>query len=158
MCNEVKYPENYLTIFHKQIDLLQDNIKRMNNNSFLIKAWTIGLLALSISFIKDFEAKSVLLLMIPVLFLWFIDGCFMYYESKFRDKYNELIDFNNENIKGEKFDVVKLGTFYNMELPKESNFDDEIIEKMESKILMAFYGFHVFFILLIFILKEYLHV
>ncbi len=157
MC-DVKYPDNYLTIFHKQIDLLQDNIKRMNNNSFLIKAWTIGLLALAISFIKDFKGTSVIFLIIPVGFLWFIDGCFLYYESKFRDKYNKLIKFNNENTTINKFDILKLSNFYDMELPKNSNIDDEIIEKMGSKILITFYGFHIFFIVSIFILKEYVHV
>ncbi|MBX9865921.1 MAG: hypothetical protein K2Y14_03330 [Burkholderiales bacterium] len=150
--SEVKYPENYLTILHKQIDLLQDNIKRMNNNSFLIKAWTIGLLALCLGFIKDFKAISILFLIVPILFLWFIDGCFLYYEYQFRDKYNELTEFNTQSTNTNNFDVIKLSKFYNI-TPKSTNKADEIIDKMLSTTLIAFYGCHILFIGILFLTK-----
>ena len=44
---------NKQTILHKEIDLIQDCIKRMANNSFLIKGWTVSLIAVVLALAKD---------------------------------------------------------------------------------------------------------
>lgn len=82
-----------LTAFHKELDLIQDCIKRMASNSFLIKGWTItyigGILAL-------FNGKlSVLLLAVIILLgvtaFWYLDAFFLQTERAYREMYKEVV-------------------------------------------------------------------
>ena len=80
-----------LTIFHKQIDLIQDCIKRMANNSFLIKAWTVGLLTIILIIAEKFNVSGLLIAFIPILAFWYLDSVFLHTEKMYRKMYEELI-------------------------------------------------------------------
>ena len=82
-----------LAAFHKELDLIQDCIRRMANNSFLIKGWTItyigGILAL-------FNGKLPVLLLALIILLgvaafWSLDAFFLQTEKAYRELYKEVI-------------------------------------------------------------------
>lgn len=82
-----------LTAFHKELDLIQNCIKRMANNSFLIKGWTVtyigGILAL-------FNGKLAVLLLAAIILLgvmafWSLDAFFLQTEKAYRELYKEVV-------------------------------------------------------------------
>ncbi len=89
---------------HKEIDLIQDCIKRMAKNSFLIKGWAIsliaGVLALSGKNVNPYFLGVVVL--VPLISFWYLDAFFLYTERLYRKMYEWVIDerpkLNNENM------------------------------------------------------------
>jgi len=45
--------EKSIEIIHKEIDLIQNCVNRMAQNSFLLKGWTVSLVAVVIALAKD---------------------------------------------------------------------------------------------------------
>jgi len=81
--------DNKKDILHKEIDLIHDCIKRMANNSFLIKGWTITLIAVVLALAKDnidFFYISLILL-IPTVGFWYLDSFFLRTERMYRKMY-----------------------------------------------------------------------
>ena len=87
---------------HKEIDLIQDIIKRMMQNSFQIKAWLIGILSILIAFQKDQIFLSAggekltalwlnVLLLLPIISFWYLDAYFLSIERKYREIYKWVI-------------------------------------------------------------------
>lgn len=78
---------------HKEIDLIQDCIKRMANNSFLLKGWSISLvavvLALSEKNINPYFLGFVVL--VPLFSFWYLDAFFLYTEKLYRKMYDWVI-------------------------------------------------------------------
>ena len=73
------------------LQLIQNIISRLANNSFLIKGWTITLVAALYAIIgKDLalHKKYALLGLIPILFFWLLDGYYLSCERKFKNLYN----------------------------------------------------------------------
>ncbi len=89
---------------HKEIDLIQGCIKRMANNSFLLKGWAISLvavvLALSEKNISPYFLGLVVL--VPLISFWYLDAFFLYTEKLFRKMYEWVIaerpKSNNERM------------------------------------------------------------
>ena len=59
----------------KEIDIIQDVIKRMAFNSFMIKGWAITLVVITL-LLKGTEYQ-VWLAFIPLLVFWFLDAYFL---------------------------------------------------------------------------------
>jgi hypothetical protein len=88
---------------HKELDLIQDVIKRMAQNSFQVKAWLIGLLSALIVVSKDQlllvgdgsdPAITYLLnglLVLPVLCFWYLDAYFLSTERLYRELYRWVV-------------------------------------------------------------------
>ncbi len=84
---------------HKELDLLQDAIKRMADNAFKVKGWAIGIFMAVIVLGKDalLLEKSIvglllsLSLLVPVFCFWYLDAFFLQKERKFRRIYEWLI-------------------------------------------------------------------
>lgn len=102
-------------VIHKEIDLIQDVVKRMANNSFLAKGWMITLLGVITALCKDnlldtngiFKESSIyiyLMLCLPVIMFWYLDAYFLLQERFYRHLYNwviaERIKGNFENLYG----------------------------------------------------------
>lgn len=81
------------TILHKEIDLIQECIKRMANNSFLIKGWTVSLIAVVLALAKDkIDLMYIcLILLIPVIGFWYLDTFFLRTEKMYRKMYEWVI-------------------------------------------------------------------
>lgn len=83
-------------VLHKEIDLVQDVIKRMAGNSFLVKGWLITLFTTATIFIKDLPASNNLLLAIlailfSIISFWYIDAFFLHKEKCYRALYEHII-------------------------------------------------------------------
>lgn len=88
-------------ILHKELDLIQDVIKRMASNSFQIKAWLIGILTAVIAFSKDSvlvnldnQASAFLInvfLLLPIICFWYLDAFFLKTEKLYREVYKWVI-------------------------------------------------------------------
>lgn len=64
-------------IMLKEIDLVQDIIKRMANNSFLIKGWTITLVVGTFLFKAEKLWHGGLISLIPLISFWALDAFFL---------------------------------------------------------------------------------
>ena len=86
----------------KEIEIIQDIIKRMAFNSFMIKGWTITLVAVTL-LLRGSEYQ-VLIAFIPILIFWFLDAYFLWQERLYRRLYNWVIK-NRTNTDQYLFDM-----------------------------------------------------
>lgn len=87
----------------KHLDYIQNVINRMAANSFLLKGWSVtlvaGLLALSVA--AGQKIAFIAVSFAPVLVFWILDGYFLWQERRYRNLYDlvrvkdkEEIDFD----------------------------------------------------------------
>ena len=74
----------------KEIDIIQDIIKRMAFNSFMIKGWAITLVVITL-LLKGTEYQ-VWLAFIPLLVFWFLDAYFLWQERLYRKLYGWVVN------------------------------------------------------------------
>ena len=91
--------ENLKEYMLKEIDLIQDIIKRMAFNSFMIKGWAITLVVVTL-LLKGGEKYQVWLAFIPLLVFWFLDAYFLWQERMYRKLYDWVI---NNRLKTEEY-------------------------------------------------------
>jgi len=111
----------------KEIEIIQDIIKRMAFNSFMIKGWTVTLVAVTL--LLRGSKYQVLIAFIPILVFWFLDAYFLWQERLYRRLYNwvtknrmntdeYLFDMNAYRFKNEEQSKLRimfsitLGWFY----------------------------------------------
>jgi len=111
----------------KEVEIIQDIIKRMAFNSFLIKGWTITLVAVTL--LLKGSKYQVLIAFIPLIVFWFLDAYFLWQERLYRRLYNWVIqnrmqtdeflfDMNAYRFKEEEQSILRimfsltLGWFY----------------------------------------------
>lgn len=79
-------------VLHKEIDLIQGCINRMAQNSFLLKGWTVSLIAVVLALGKDYEFRYLaLLLLLPTVCFWYLDAFFLRTEKMYRKMYEWVI-------------------------------------------------------------------
>ena len=119
-------------IIHKEIDLVQNCISRMANNSFLLKGWSISLISviLAIIYEKINPIQISLILDIIILYFWYLDAYFLREERKYRKLYEWIIKERPKNNK----------RLYSLNAHRFDNKVDNIIDTMKSKTLKWFYG------------------
>lgn len=86
-------------VLFKEIDLIQDIIRRMAHNSFLIKGWTLTLV-IGVLLIRG-DYYQGYLSFIPLLVFWFLDSYFLWQERLYRKLYNYVVENrlnSDENI------------------------------------------------------------
>ena len=77
----------------KHLEIIQGVINRLGHDSFLIKGWSMTILAAGVIFIARSQIQSayiVLIFIIPVIGFWILDGYFLWKERSFRKVYNEV--------------------------------------------------------------------
>jgi 4-amino-4-deoxy-L-arabinose transferase-like glycosyltransferase len=122
----------------KHLEFLQLVITRMNVNSFLLKGWTVSLVAALFAFAaKDANIKYVLITYISTPLFWSLDGYYLSIERQYRELYNVVKDKNEDAI---DFDLN--ATPYN----KGKNM---WIPCIFSKTLFIFYGTLIFVTLVV---------
>lgn len=83
----------------KHLEMIQAIIKRMANNSFLLKGWSVILVsALFALGAKDSNRTFILLAYFPALAFWILDGYFLQQERLFRKLYDKVRGMKNEDI------------------------------------------------------------
>lgn len=86
----MKYSKEELKEFMlKEIEIIQDIIKRMAFNSFLIKGWTITLIGVTL--LLKGSKYQVFIAYIPLLVFWFLDAYFLWQERLYRRLYEWVI-------------------------------------------------------------------
>lgn len=73
----------------KEIDIIQDIIKRMAFNSFMIKGWAISLVVVTL--LLKGAVYQVWIAFIPLLVFWFLDAYFLWQERMYRKLYDWVI-------------------------------------------------------------------
>lgn len=76
---------------HKHLEFLQAAINRMSGNLFLLKGWTITLIAALFALAaKDSSPSFAALAYFPLFVFWTLDGYFLSQERCFRALYNHV--------------------------------------------------------------------
>ena len=117
----------------KEIDLIQDCIKRMASNSFLVKGWALSVFAGVTAITKGENLNNIVLLLcttvVPFICFWVLDAYFLQIERKYRAMYTERLTKRKNNDSDELFDLnpskYKVGS---------------ILRIMFSQTLTIFYG------------------
>lgn len=77
-------------IFVEELKIIQDIIKRMAFNSFLIKGWSITLVVATL--LLKGNKYQVLIAFIPLLVFWFLDAYFLWQERMYRELYKWVVE------------------------------------------------------------------
>ena len=76
---------------HKHLEFIQASINRMSGNLFLLKGWSITLIAgLFALAAKDTNKAYILLAFFPLFVFWTLDGYFLSMERRFRALYEHV--------------------------------------------------------------------
>jgi hypothetical protein len=77
----------------KHLEFIQNVITRLNGNSFLIKGWSVTIVAALFALAaKDSDTRLLLVAYVPVFAFWFLDGFFLSYERRYRDLYEFMAE------------------------------------------------------------------
>ena len=90
--------ENLKEYMMKEVDIIQDIIKRMAFNSFMTKGWAITLVVVSL-LLKGVKYQ-IWIAFIPLLVFWFLDAYFLWQERMYRKLYEWVI---NNRLKTEEY-------------------------------------------------------
>jgi hypothetical protein len=76
---------------HKHLEFIQASINRMSGNLFLLKGWSITLIAgLFALAAKDTNKAYILIAYFPLFVFWALDGYFLSMERRFRSLYEHV--------------------------------------------------------------------
>jgi len=89
-------------IIHKELDLIQDVVKRQAANSFQVKTWMMGIVTAILAFKNEeiFSAGKTpghhglwicLVLLLPIICFWYLDGFFLQTEKIYRELYKWVV-------------------------------------------------------------------
>lgn len=83
----------------KHLEFIQQAINRMASNLFLLKGWTITLIAAMFA-LATRESRSLyfLLAYFPTLMFWLLDGYFLSQERRFRSLYDHVTKLDESAI------------------------------------------------------------
>lgn len=128
------------TNLHKEIDLIQGCINRMASNSFMLKGWTISLVAVVLALTEDRLNPLFLLccVFIPLLCFWYLDAFFLRTEKMYREMYKWVLKERKEGDMEYQYDLTP------------NRFENKVESHccvMFSKTLRVFYGIPLFVIL-----------
>ncbi len=108
------------------LNMIQQVITRMGNNSFALKGWSVGMMIAIYAFAGQNSHKAVVVTLIPLIVFWFLDSYYLTLERKFRALYDDVrlrkedeidFDMNFDNIVVSMKDLKKYG-FVNVFISK----------------------------------------
>lgn len=80
------------------LNMIQQVITRMGNNSFLLKICSIGIMIAIYSFAGETFHIALLITIIPLIVFWLLDAYYLTLERKFRALYDDVRLKNEEDI------------------------------------------------------------
>lgn len=117
----------------KHLEFLQLTITRMNVNSFLLKGWTITIVAALFALAaKDANVNYIMIAYVVIPSFWVLDGYFLSIERRYRDLYNEV-------AKKEEADIN-----FDMNHARFNKGDRTWVSGIVSSTLLIFYGVSIF--------------
>lgn len=91
---------------HKEIDLIQNCINRMSNNSFLLKGWLITIIAAVVTLSQaDLDNVVFFVLVFSTLIFWWMDAFFLRAEKEYRKMYEWMLKKRKENSRELQYDL-----------------------------------------------------
>lgn len=79
----------------KHLEFIQQAINRMASNLFLLKGWTVTLVAALFALAaKESRDIYAMLAYFPTLMFWLLDGYFLAQERRFRSLYDHVIELD----------------------------------------------------------------
>jgi len=83
----------------KHLEFIQQAINRMASNLFLLKGWTVTLIAAMFALAaKESRDLYFLLAYFPTLMFWLLDGYFLSQERRFRSLYDHVAKLDESAI------------------------------------------------------------
>src|SRR5438034_10655378 len=83
----------------KHLEFIQSAVGRMASNLFLLKGWTITLIAALFALAaKDSDRSYFLIAYLPALMFWALDGYFLSQERRFRALYDRVRKVEESDI------------------------------------------------------------
>lgn len=83
------------------LNMIQDIITRMGNNSFALKGWSVAIVIAICGFVVDNKEQMAIITLIPLIIFWILDSYYLLLEKKYRllyelvrKKEEKEIDFN----------------------------------------------------------------
>ena len=122
-----------IEIIHKEIDLIQNCINRMAQNSFFIKGWAITVVTVVLALMEE-NIEPIylcLILLIPLLAFWYLDAFFLQMEKMYRKMYEWVL----ESRRTEDFNQL-----YDLNPHRFKEQVDSRCKVMRSVTLRVFYG------------------
>lgn len=84
---------------HKHLEFIQSAVNRMAGNLFLLKGWSITLIAALFALAaKDANQLYILIAYFPLIIFWTLDGYFLSQERKFRALYDHVRTLAEDKI------------------------------------------------------------
>lgn len=84
---------------HKHLEFIQASISRMSGNLFLLKGWSVTLIAALFALAaKDTNKAYIVVAYFPLFIFWFLDGYFLSMERRFRSLYEHVRQLKEEDI------------------------------------------------------------
>ena len=75
----------------KHLEFIQGVVNRLSTNSFLLKGWSVGLVAALFALAaKDADTRFLLLVFIPIMIFWGLDGYCLWQERLYRALYRHV--------------------------------------------------------------------
>lgn len=115
---------------HKHLEFIQAAVNRMAGNLFLLKGWTVTLIAALFALAaKDANQLYVLVAYFPLFIFWILDGYFLSQERKFRALYDHVRTLDESAID------------FSMDTrPFHGNSRNTWLGAMHSRTLVVYYG------------------
>lgn len=82
----------------KHLEMIQNIITRMAQNSFMIKGWTITLVAAMFAFVPKTVTVFIPIALAPILMFMFLDSYFLQLERRYRSYYDLVCSKDEEDI------------------------------------------------------------
>jgi hypothetical protein len=114
----------------KHLEFIQGAVNRMASNLFLLKGWTVTLIAALFALAaKDARPAFFLIAYFPPFMFWILDGYFLSQERRFRSLYDHV----------RQLDESKIDFSMNTE-PFKHEFRNRWVGAMWSRTLLIYYG------------------
>lgn len=83
----------------KHLELIQNVITRMANNSFMLKGWAVTLISgIFILSEQDTDKIYFLIAYIPIIFFWGLDSYYLFQERLYRSLYDKVRQMEEDEI------------------------------------------------------------
>jgi len=84
---------------HKHLEFIQAAISRMSGNLFLLKGWSVTLIAALFALAaKDTNKAYIVVAYFPLFIFWFLDGYFLAMERRYRSLYEHVRQLKEEDV------------------------------------------------------------
>jgi uncharacterized membrane protein len=84
---------------HKHLEFIQASISRMSGNLFLLKGWSVTLIAALFALAaKETNQAYIVVAYFPLFVFWFLDAYFLAMERRFRSLYEHVRKLKEEDI------------------------------------------------------------